>query len=192
MVSSVAGGPQTCSKNLNLFDQAVLLRTRMTALQQWAGRWGDIASILGVLLTIVGFTFTIYNVRRSKSAAEATRDSISAYDAIEDLSAATSIMDEIKRLQRLGAWAVVPDRYSELRRRLITIKESRSTLTSSQRESLMAAIERFAALERRVDRAISMIAPVPNPAKLNDIVSTQIDEVQIVLLALKGALRTAK
>lgn len=161
----------------------------MTALQHWACQWGNIASVVGVLLTIVGFSVTIYNVLRSKSIAEATRDSISFYDAIADLAAASSIMDEIKRLQRHGIWAVVPDRYSELRRRLIAIKASHADLSEAQRQTLEATVQKFADLERRVERAISVNATPANPAKLNDIVSGQIDEVQTVLLSLQRTLR---
>jgi hypothetical protein len=161
----------------------------MTTLQHWASQWGNISSIAGVLLTIVGFSVTIYNVLRSKSVAEETRDSISLYDAIADLAAASSIMDEIKRLQRHGVWAVVPDRYSELRRRLIAIKGSHADLSEAQRQTLEETVQKFADLEKRVERAVSANVAPPNPAKLNDIVSSQIDEVQMVLLSLQQILR---
>ncbi len=77
----------------------------MNSLRHWAAQWGDLASIAGLGLTIVGFVVTIVGIRRSRAAAEAaqlaaeaTQASIAQYDAIADLSAATAIMDEIKRL----------------------------------------------------------------------------------------------
>jgi hypothetical protein len=168
----------------------------MAEFRTWATQWGDIASVLGVLLTILGFTATIIGVWRSKSAAEqaseaaaATRQSMAHYDAIADLSSATAIMDEIKRLQRYRAWAVLPDRYSELRRRLVTIKASNVQVTETQRQTLQATVETFADLERRIEHAVAVNTAPPNPAKLNDIVSAQIDEVQVVLLSLQRALR---
>lgn len=169
----------------------------MSDLQSWANEWGNLASIVGVLLAIVGFVVTIAGVWRSKRASEqareaarATRESIAQYDAIADLSAAMAIMDEIKRLQRHAAWSVLPDRYSELRRRLVSIKASHAQVGDGARQTLQATIETFADLERRVERAVAAQIPPVNPAKLNDIVSGQIDEVHAVLLALQRALRS--
>jgi len=169
----------------------------MEELQNWASGWGDIASIAGVVLTIVGFAVTIFGVWRSKTAAEharqaarETRESIAHYNAIAALSSAMVIMDEIKRLQRLSAWAVLPDRYSELRRHLVAIKGSEAQVGDVQRQTLQSAIETFADLEKRVDRAVAAKTTPPNPAKLNEIVSGQIDEVYAVLLLLQRALRS--
>jgi phosphoglycerate-specific signal transduction histidine kinase len=133
----------------------------MTELRHWATQWGDIASIVGVLLTIAGFIVTIIIVWRSKSAAEHasqaardTRDSIARHNAIVDLTAAMTIMDEIKRLQRNGVWAVIPDRYSQLRQRLTAIKAAHADLSDAQRQKLEEAVGTFARLERKVDRAV--------------------------------------
>lgn len=170
---------------------------RMDSLRNWASQWGDLASIAGLGLTIVGFVVTIVGVRRSRAAAEAarlaaeaTQASIAQYDAIADLSAAAAIMDEIKRLQRHGAWGVLPDRYGELRRRLVALKGSAAQLTEAHRQVFQSAIETFADLERRVERAASAAVPPPNPAKLNDIVSGQIDALHAVLLAMQRLLRS--
>lgn len=99
-----------------------------------------------------------------------------------------AIMDEIKRLQRHGTWGVLPDRYSDLRRRLVAIK-AQAELGESSRQILQSTIETFADLERRVERAVSSNTVPANPAKLNDIVSGQIDEVHAVLLTLQQTLR---
>jgi len=169
----------------------------MNELHAWASQWGNTASILGLALTILGFAVTIFGVWRSKNAAEqarqaatATREGIAHYDAIADLSSATAIMDEIKRLQRHGAWTVLPDRYAELRRRLVALKSSGARLSDQQQQTVQGAIEIFAVLERRVDRAAAANSAPPNPAKLNDIVSGQIDNVHAVLLSLQRALRS--
>ena len=163
----------------------------MEQLQSWTGCWGDLASVIGAALTFIGFLLTIAGVWRSKSAAEgaqraaeATRASLAQYDAVADLAAATGLMDEIKRLQRLQAWPVLPDRYAELRRRLVAVKSSDARLTDRQRQVFQATVEKFADLERRIERWLAK-GTTPNPAKLNDIVSSQIDEVQAVLLAVQ-------
>ena len=94
-------------------------------------------------------------------------------------------MDEIKRLQRLRAWSVLPDRYAELRRKLVALKSSAAQLTDAQRQVFQGTVETFADLERKIERSISTDTMPPNPAKLNDIVSSQIDELQAVLLAVQ-------
>ena len=42
-------------------------------LRQWAGPWGDLASVTGLFLAFVGFFITIAGVYRSKSAAQRAR-----------------------------------------------------------------------------------------------------------------------
>lgn len=52
-------------------------------IMQFAGQWGDLSSVVGLLLAIIGFGFTLWGVWRSKSAAEAARDAAQkAKDAI--------------------------------------------------------------------------------------------------------------
>ena len=90
------------------------------------------------------------------------------YDAITDLASALSTMDEIKRLQRQGAWHAVPDRYSELRRRLIAVEASVLSLTEAQRHTLRISIETFADQEQRVEQAIAAgMAPQIQPSSTN-------------------------
>jgi len=169
----------------------------MDDLRAWASQWGDLASIIGLALSVVGFAITIFGVWRSKNAAEQarqaardTKEAIAHYDAIADLSSAIAIMDEIKRLQRHGVWGVLPDRYSELRRRLVALKGSFAHLSDAQRQTLQSSIETFADIERRIERAAAVRTAPPNPAKLNDIVSGQIDVVNVVLLSLQRTLRS--
>jgi hypothetical protein len=78
-------------------------------IMQFASQWGDLSSIVGLFLAIIGFGFTLWGVWRSKSAAEAARDAAQkAKDAIVhlqtimDFSAAIIMMEEIKRLHRVS------------------------------------------------------------------------------------------
>lgn len=167
----------------------------MSELRDWASRWGDLASIAGVFLGVVGFVATIALAWRSKTAAEQarsaaikTREAIGKYDALTELAAALALMDEIKRMQRHAVWHALPERYGELRRRVTAIKGSAAGLSDEQQQVLQGSIESFRDLERRVDRLVSVHSTPPNPAKLNDIVSSQIDAVHTVLHALRRSL----
>ena len=86
---------------------------------------GDLASLAGVIIAVVGFGLTLKNVYRSKAAAtraeeaaKETRDSIRLFDTVSEFAEAISTMDEIKRLHRQSAWVILPDRYATLRKLL--------------------------------------------------------------------------
>ena len=124
------------------------------------GRVGSAASVLGLFATVLGFLITIWNVRRSRTAAEQARAAattvqreLSRLDAIADVSAAITTMEEIKRLQRQLAWSILPDRYSSLRKHLITIKAAFIGLSDHQRSVLQNAIQHFASIEDHIEKS---------------------------------------
>jgi hypothetical protein len=66
--------------------------------------------------------YETYTLWRSKKAAEmaqeevrSVKQAIARSSTIADFSAAITSMNEIKRLHRLDAWIVLPDRYAALR-----------------------------------------------------------------------------
>jgi hypothetical protein len=72
-------------------------------------RIGDLSGVAGVLISIVGFTVTLWGVFKSKRAAQAaeeaarsTRDRIRLLDTAVDFSTAIAALEEIKRLHRTG------------------------------------------------------------------------------------------
>ena len=77
----------------------------MNQLRTWAAQWGDLASVAGLMVTILGFVIAIYGIWRSKTASEharqaatAVRDSLAQHGAIADLSSAMGIMGGDKAL----------------------------------------------------------------------------------------------
>jgi ribosomal protein S13 len=154
--------------------------------------WGDIASVVGVFVSVIGFCITIWGVLRSKSAAQKAkeevlkvRESISNMDTVMEFSAAVTVMDEIKRLHRAAAWAILPDRYSALKRLLISIKANNSDLSDEHKTALQSAIQNFTDIEKRVERTLSSEAEVPSVPALNAIVSTQLDRLFEVLASIR-------
>src|SRR5215471_9371405 len=68
--------------------------------------WGDLASV-------VGFVITIYTLFRTKSAAEAARnaamevrDRQTRVNTVADFAQVLAIIEEIKRLHRVKAWEI--------------------------------------------------------------------------------------
>lgn len=154
---------------------------------------GDLASIIGVIITIIGFFVTIFNVLRSKSAAtqaEQTalkiREDIKRIDIVAEISAAKGAIDEIKRLQRQEAWNILPDRYSALRTLLISIKSSNPDLPDKYKRALQNAIQHSKGIEEQIDGKIDESLKPSDTARLNAIISSQADALQEILAEIKN------
>jgi hypothetical protein len=152
---------------------------------------GDLASIAGVLISIVGFGLTVHGVRKSKNAAiraeeaaTAMRDSIRLLDTIIDFAAAISLLEEIKRLHRAQAWNALPDRYAALRKLLISVRRG-VDLRENQESMIQSAITNLLTIETQVEKAIGTNTS-PSVHKLNTLLSTDLDNLIAVLTDLKA------
>lgn len=152
---------------------------------------GDLASVTGVAISIVGFLITVWNVRRSKSAAEhaeaAANDArriIRGYQALSDFSAAIAIMEEIKRLHRIGQIDPLLDRYSALRKVLIEVRKMSPSANQAMDQTIQSAITTLGAMESLVERSRAAGAP-PNFVRLNLLLSREIDELHAVFIDMK-------
>ncbi len=88
------------------------------SISQWIAEnhVGDLASLAGVAISIVGFVVTVWNVRRSESAAERAeaaaneaRRAMRIYQTVSDLASAIAIMEEVMRLHRHGEINLILD-----------------------------------------------------------------------------------
>jgi hypothetical protein len=132
------------------------------------GNWGDLASVLGVLISVVGFAITIVAVARSKTAARLTaeavadvREKLSLQGAAVDLTTLMSDIEEIKLLHRFGYWSAMPIRYAAVRKKLFAVKGISPTLTKSQRSSIQGVIEQLSGIEEIVEAALLSKKPPP-------------------------------
>jgi hypothetical protein len=155
-------------------------------------RAGDIASIVGVLIAMVGFAVTIRNVRASKAAAQRAeeaanqaRRAIRFFDVVAEISTAIAAMEEIRRLHRDAAWPLLPDRYSALRKSLITIRRSGPSMTRDQQIRIQAAIHYLAYIEREVEVALEQQRPPTQTALWNELASKHVMELHSLLLDMK-------
>jgi len=143
---------------------------------------------------LAGLAIAIWASLSAKNAAEQARDAarqvkdrIATLDTLADVSAALAIMEEIKRLQRAGAWPTALDRYSALRRHLNRVAEMSPGLTDAQRKELAGSIYEFRRIEKKVDRGVASGVKGLNLANLNDVVSREIDRMERVMIAIKQA-----
>ena len=149
---------------------------------------GSISSIIGLLVALLGFTLTIYHVHKTKwtaqrayDTAKEVKEDIKTVDTITQLSSAIAIMEEIKRLHRNKAWEILLDRYSSLRKRLITIKKSYPSLSHDYEKKLTNAIMHFSTIEAYIDEAVCKKFEPKNIHETNKIIAKQIDIIQEIL-----------
>ena len=154
---------------------------------------GSAASVLGLIVSLFGFGFTIWGVWRSKSAAEEAGEAakkvqrdLLRFDAIEDVASAITTMDEIKRLQRVRAWALLPDRYAAVRKNLISIRGSFPELSDPQKSVLQGAIQQLFALENLLENPPSAADESKLVIRVNKVVSNELDSVFGLLVEMRS------
>lgn len=155
-------------------------------------RLDSASSVVGLGLTALGFSFTIWKVLAAKSAAvlahkaaTEVQETISKYDTVAACSSALAMTDEIKRHHRNAAWAVLPDRYAALRRILIEIRNVFPTLDADRHKSLQGAIFQLSAMETAAEKHLARGAEPPDVAKFNRIISKHADELADVFISMR-------
>jgi hypothetical protein len=157
------------------------------------GPGGNIASILGVVISLIGFFLTIQNALKSKTAAQAAeqavqrvREDVHKMNVVTELSEAISTMGEIKRLHRENAWSILPDRYSDLRAALVNIRTTSQDLSTQQKSYLQNAIVHFSVMEKQVETFLTSKQGSLNIPKFNSIVSKQVDNLREILVQIQS------
>lgn len=151
----------------------------------------DIASLiigaLGVFISLGGFSAAIWQIRRTRTAAESAeraatdaREAVFYVTSVADLSQIVSQMEQVKELHRNREWVRAIDRYILLRR-LIT--EARSRLQEDTRGALTTAIIRLTQMEKAANQALARGEQAPVARLNNELVDLQqsLDEVRVAI-----------
>lgn len=160
-------------------------------------RIGDISGVLGIVISVGGFGLTLWNVLRSKKAAESaekaaqsTRDALAAFDTTVDFTSAIAILEEIKRAHREKNWIVLPDRYAAIRKLLITLRSSGAPLSEPSLLAIQGSLVNLKAIEDAVEKYLQNGATDKtklNGAKYNSVLSDDIDRLVEMLASLKAS-----
>jgi hypothetical protein len=141
---------------------------------------------------LVGFAITLRNVyvsrraaERAESASVETRDALRLFDTLQELASAVAALEEVKRLQRERAWTTLPERYSALRKSLITIRRSHAALTEEQQVRVQRAITFLADMEKKVERSFDDGQPIEKIARFNELTSSHVTELHELLLEIR-------
>ncbi|MCK5248026.1 hypothetical protein KAR02_14075 [Candidatus Bipolaricaulota bacterium] len=149
------------------------------------------ATVLGLLVSVVGFFVTIRNVLSTKTAATQAREAAASaqarmmrFDAAAELSSAVATVAGIKRLQRQKQWSLVLEQYAALRRSLVSVKEGHDEFDDEVRAKLQEAIQDTANAEAQVEEGLPNGDDI-GVAKLNARLSGISDVLQMMLIQMK-------
>lgn len=156
---------------------------------------GDYCSVIGIPLTLWGLWITYKTAKsakveatNAKIAVSQLRETLGLVDTVAELTAATSLLEEIKRLHRAGSWTIVLDRYAGLRARLITINTSNSKLNDEQRAALQDAVVQLKTIEDAVEKAVARNVVPKNSQNYNRVIGEQMDKLLIVLTTVRQSI----
>lgn len=159
-----------------------------------ANHLGDYSSIIGLIITLIGFLITIITLNKTKKASEIATKAVKAIqhdlkkiDTVTNLSSVLTEMEEIKRLHREKNYSQLLDKYSKLRVSLISVKSSNPALTEEDSTILQGAITQLKASEKIIDKHLhTNVNSQPDNVKLNGLISNHIDKLQEVLIRVKS------
>jgi hypothetical protein len=142
---------------------------------------GDVASIVGLAVALIGFIVTILGVTKARSAAmQAARAALASQRRIRfvatvvDLTALVSELEMVKRQHRLGEWRQCLGTYAELRRKLIQVRAANPFLSSRDQAAVQALVRTLRQVEGIVERAVESATQLP-PSQMNALLTRQID-----------------
>lgn len=155
-------------------------------------RLGDLASIVGLFVALVGFALTFWAAWRSKTAAEAAaeaakraKDHLFGFQSTMSLAGVISEIEGLKSMHRAGRWAELPDRYSALCAALVSIRSRNSSLNRVQDARIQLAITELRRIEHRVDASLGGGGDAIDVAALNLVVSELLDDLRMTLHELE-------
>lgn len=121
---------------------------------------GSIASILGLVVSLLGLGFAILQIRKlrgetraAREAAEETRRSVSRDLAMSDISRMDERIQVLIEMHRRGEWGRALDTYPEIRRGLIEIRNRYPELSGDDAGYLQTGIQQLQEMEYAVDIA---------------------------------------
>lgn len=149
---------------------------------EFFNQWGNAASVIGLLLSVIGFAATLVTVYKAKNAAQQAKEAakevmtrVLTFDTIAAFTEAISALQEIMRLHRMKAWHFLPDRYSTVRGLLISVRTSHKGLDEHGVAILTSAVTEISAMHGKVEKALAKNSGFPDPARFNSIIHKQLE-----------------
>jgi len=151
----------------------------------------DISGVAGLVITLVGFSLTLWKVTRSREEVRQMNERITTFNLSGELNSTLSLLDEIKRLHRevphrIGKMEILVERYSVLKKKLLSIKGSIPDLSDEKKSQIQSAIQHFANMEDNVEKCLADETVPSNVPSMNKIVSRQIEMLTEILIQIRN------
>ena len=141
----------------------------------WPVTWGDVATVVGIIVSLTGLAWAIIVVRGARSAARETRDQIAHHLQTVDLQRAIALIQRIKTLHDSDRWEAFREHYQTLREMLLDVIARSPDNQSDVREKLATARTIVRDIENFVRPRVSQDIPERDRSRwnqrLNDIQS---------------------
>lgn len=131
----------------------------------WSSTWGDVATIAGIIVSLVGLAWAIREASKARSASEAAnaaaseaRDQITRHLQAADLQRAIGLIERIKTLHDNDRWEGSREHYQTLRAMLSDVIARCPEDLASVREKLATARTIVGDMENLVRRRASSAA----------------------------------
>lgn len=128
----------------------------------WSSTWGDVATLVGIVVALGGLGWAIREAHGARSASEAaeatardTRDQIARHLQTVDLQRAIGLIQRIKTLHDNDRWEASRELYQSLREMLSDIITRCPDEQADVRKKLMAARTTVSKTEESVRRRVS-------------------------------------
>jgi hypothetical protein len=152
---------------------------------------GDVASLIALAITIVGFAITIWQIQKSRTASEQARDAahsarqqILRMNAVAELGVIIRDLQEIQGFHRDNTLSALPGRYTSVKLALIAVKGRTPELTERQQSEIQAAVQQIAGLEQTVEEAIAG-TNILQVSRINRILRQQIERLAAISVDLQ-------
>lgn len=141
----------------------------------WSTNWGDIATVIGVGISLAGFFWAIRAAHGARAAAREAKDQIVNHLQTVDLQRAIGLIELIKTLHDNDRWEAAREHYQELRAMLSDVIVRCPKNLIAVREDLATARTIIRDMEndvrKRTDRDIGERARARFTERLNTIQS---------------------
>lgn len=146
---------------------------------------GDVASVLGFLLTICLLLATCRSAKAARTAAENAADQLRRSLSLSDLTTAAGIVEQIMQLQRTGKWDLALDRYCMLGRLVVRVRAENPSLTKEQRRELQAVLNAVSRLRHSVELLQSGERERPDVVEWNRVLNMQLVKLEPIAASVK-------
>lgn len=145
--------------------------------------YGDIASVVGLVVTFFGFVATIGNVRKAKRAAEearkAAREAVSRIKSqvlVTEIASCLQLVRHIDSSCRERNWSEAMKRGDEARTSLSKVRDHQ-VLDGAEKTSVVSAIE-------QIGKLLPYVQKIRNDDPERDVSSTKMMELHRIIVAL--------